>query len=165
MADAAAIEQPSLSAYKTAAVPAPKGRTHFKLRAPLLDEGRSNTHMGKTDNMWATLKVYASGGENTLHAHPREDHMFVIMQGSARFYDDKGAAIEVVRHEGVMLPAGTYYYFYATSEEPLVLLRVGCRATQGDASGRLNIRGEDMPGDSQENKAGPVRIRPGAFFE
>jgi hypothetical protein len=34
-----------------------------------------------------------------------------------------------------------------------------------DASGRLNIRGETMPGDSKENKRVPVVYRDGEFFE
>ncbi len=107
-------------------------RSHFKMRVPLLDEGRSNHAMAKTDNMWATVKVYASGGENGLHTHPNEDHCFVILQGSARYFDAEGDFIDVARHEGVMLPAGVYYHFHATSKEPLVLLRIGCRARPGD---------------------------------
>src|ERR1700731_3942937 len=87
-------------------------RTHFKLRVPLLDEGRSNHHVAKTDNMWVTVKVYASGGENGLHTHPREDHCFVVLQGSARYYDPEGGHIDVVKNEGIMLPAGAYYYFH-----------------------------------------------------
>jgi hypothetical protein len=46
-----------------------------------------------------------------------------------------------------------------------VLVRVGCRAGPQDASGRLNIRGEPMPGDSKENKRVPVVVRDGEFFE
>jgi hypothetical protein len=34
-----------------------------------------------------------------------------------------------------------------------------------DASGRLDIRGEPMPGDSKENKRVPVVVRDGEFFE
>jgi mannose-6-phosphate isomerase-like protein (cupin superfamily) len=164
MAEAATQEKPTLASYKTDAVPRGADRTFFKLRAPLLDEGRSNHPLAKTANMWATLKIYASGGENGLHTHPREDHCFVVMQGSARYYDAEGGHQDVGQHEGIMLPAGAYYYFHATSEEPLVLLRVGCRANSGDPSGRLNIRGEDMPGDSPENKQVPVKIKAGAFF-
>ena len=64
-----------------------------------------------------------------------------------------------------MLPAGAYYWFEAISEEPLVLLRVGCRVGAQDPGGRLNIRGEPMPGDSKENKRVPVVYRDGEFFE
>ena len=58
--------------------------TIYTMTAPLLDEGRSNTPLSHTGNMWATLKVYASGGENGLHAHTNEDHTFVVLTLTAR---------------------------------------------------------------------------------
>ena len=142
-----------------------KQPSFFKMRAQLLDKGRTNTLMAKTDNMWATLKVYASGGENGLHTHPNEDHTFIVLQGKARYYDADGGQVDVGRHEGIMLPAGAYYWFEAISKEPLVLIRIGCRVGASDGSGRLNIRGEAMPGDSKENKRVPVVYRDGEFFE
>src|SRR6476646_8862000 len=125
-------------------------RSFFKLRAQMLEQGRTNTLLARTDNMWATLKVYASGGENGLHAHPNEDHTFIVLQGKARYYDADGNTTDVGRHEGIMLPAGEYYWFEAISKEPLVLVRIGCRVGNGDGGGRLNIRGEPMPGGSSE---------------
>ena len=142
-----------------------KKPSFFKMRAQMLDQGRTNTALARTDNMWATLKVYASGGENALHTHPHEDHTFIVLQGSARYYDADGGHTDVGKHQGIMLPAGAYYWFEATSKEPLVLVRVGCRAGPQDASGRLNIHGEPMPGDSKENKRVPVVVREGEFFE
>ena len=142
-----------------------KAAKFYKLRAQLLEQGRTNTLLARTDNMWATLKVYASGGENGLHAHPHEDHTFVVLQGRARYYDADGGHTDVGKHEGILLPAGAYYWFEAISEEPLVLVRIGCRVGVRDASGRLNIRGEPMPGDSKENKRVPVVYRDGEFFE
>ena len=136
----------------------------FKMRAQMLEKGRTNTPLARTDNMWATLKVYASGGENGLHTHPNEDHTFVVLQGKARYYDADGGHTDVGKHEGIMLPAGAYYWFEAISQEPLVLLRIGCRVA-GDGGGRLNIRGEPMPGESKENKRVPVVYREGEFFE
>ncbi len=138
--------------------------TLFKLAAPLLDQGRSNTQLAHTSNMWATLKVYASGGENGLHTHPNEDHTFVVMQGRARYYGPDGVIGERGPLEGIMLPAGAYYWFEAISDEPLVILRVGCRVGQQDPGGRLNIRGEVMAGESAENKQQPVKVREGAYF-
>ena len=137
----------------------------FKLRAQLLEQGRSDTTVARTDNMVARLKVYASGGENGLHTHPNEDHMFVILQGSARFRDETGATTDVARNEGIMLPAGAYYWFEATSGEALVLLRVGCKTPTRAPVSRLNIKGEAMPGDSKENKRVPVVVKDGAWFE
>jgi mannose-6-phosphate isomerase-like protein (cupin superfamily) len=138
--------------------------TTFRLHAQLLDQGRSNTHLAETDNMWATLKVYASGGENGLHTHPNEDHMFVIMQGTARFFGPNDETVDLGRYQGIMLPAGAYYKFQSTSEEPLVLMRVGCQAGAQDPAGRLNIAGEPMPGDSADNGRVPVIPRPNAYF-
>jgi mannose-6-phosphate isomerase-like protein (cupin superfamily) len=147
--------------------PKAEGRkaSFYKLRAQMLEQGRTNTPLARTDNMWATLKVYASGGENGLHTHPNEDHTFVVLQGSARYYDADGRTTDVGRHEGIMLPAGAYYWFEATGQEPLVLLRIGCRAAAKDTGARLNIQGEAMPGDSKENKRVPVVYRDGELFE
>ena len=115
--------------------------------------------------MWVILKTYAADGENGFHAHPNEDHTFLVLQGKARYYDADGGYTDVGKHEGIMLPAGAYYWFEAISKEPLVLIRIGCRVGQQDASGRLNVRGEPMPGDSKENKRVPVVYRDGEFFE
>src|SRR5258708_24958809 len=142
-----------------------KKPSFFKMRAQMLEKGRTNTALARTENMWATLKVYASGGENGLHTHPNEDHTFIVLQGSARYYDADGGHTDVGKHEGIMLPAGAYYWFEATSKEPLVLVRIGCRVGAQDASGRLNIPRQAMPGDSKEDKRVPVVVRDGEFFE
>jgi len=71
--------------------PTMKQPSFYKMRAQLLEQGRTNTLLARTDNMWATLKVYASGGENGLHMHPHEDHTFVVLQGKARYYDATAA--------------------------------------------------------------------------
>src|SRR5437763_4674426 len=136
----------------------------FTLRTQLLDQGRTDKEVARTDNMWARIKVYGSGGENALHCHPREDHMFVVMEGSARFYDAEGGHRDLGRHEGIMLPAMVYYWFEATSQEPLVMMRIGSRTGAGSAGGRLNIKGEPMAGNSEANKTVPVIYRDGAFF-
>ena len=142
-----------------------KKPSFFKMSAQMLEQGRTNTLMSRTDNMSVILKVYASGGENGLHTHPNEDHTFLVLQGKARYYDADGGYRDVGKHEGIMLPAGAYYWFEAISEEPLVLVRIGCRTGSQDPDGRLNIRGEPMPGDSKENKQEPVVYREGEFFE
>src|SRR3981189_1346088 len=95
-----------------------KKPSFFKMRAQLLDQGRTNTALARTENMWATLKVYASGGENGLHTHPNEDHTFIVLQGSARYYDADGGHTDVGKHEGIMLPAGAHYWFEAISKGP-----------------------------------------------
>lgn len=137
----------------------------FSLKTQLVSEGRSVNPLAETENMWAWIKVYASGGENTLHAHKNEDHMFVVLDGKATFFGPNGEEREVGRNEGLMLPANSIYRFCCTSEEPLVLLRVGTRAHEGDLRDRIGVDGLPLPGSSKKNKFKPPVYREGAFFE
>ena len=140
-------------------------RTVFKMRTQMVDQGRTQTTLADTGNMTVHIKVYASGGENGLHTHPNEDHVFLIMQGKARYFDADGGHIDVGKHEGIMLPAGAYYWFESIGGEPLVLMRVGGKVADGDIRARLNIRGEPMAGNTEENKRVPTVLRANAFFE
>jgi len=128
----------------------------FQLKAQLPKLGRTNVPMAASKKMWITLKTYAHDGENELHAHPNEDHMFVVLQGQANFRGPDGEEKTIGKHEGVLLPHGTFYWFKAVTEEPLVMVRVGCAAFDAaDRSkhGRINIDGKPMAGDSAENKS------------
>ncbi len=127
--------------------------TFFKLEAQLPRQGRTDTPVAASDKMWVVLKTYAQDGENELHAHPNEDHVFVVLQGQASFRGPRGEERTIGVNEGVLLPHGTFYWFKAVGEEPLVLLRVASAAFEGvDRHGRINVQGEPMPGDSAENK-------------
>ena len=137
----------------------------FKVRGQMLSQGRTDAMLAATDNLTLRLKVYASGGENELHAHPTEDHAFIILQGAARFYGPDGEIMELRPNEGIMMPRGNLYKFNATSEEPLVLLRVGGPNTRKQmAPRRINVNGDEMRGDSKENKKVPVIFKDGEFF-
>lgn len=130
----------------------------FKLRAQMLKQGRSTDLVSSTDNMRVHIKVYASGGENGLHNHTDEDHFHLVLEGSARFFGPRGEEVECNKYEGIMLPAGAFYRFYATSDEPLVLLRVGAKAPPTADCERINIYGDPIPTDSAEN--GRVEVIP-----
>ena len=83
-------------------------------------------------------------GENGLHAHPNEDHTFIVLQGEATFYGPNGETRTIGKNEGVLLPHG---------DEPLVMARIGAAAFDGvDRHGRINPDGSEMRGDSLENK-------------
>lgn len=134
----------------------------FNTRFPLLSGGRDNTRVARTGQMIVTGKVYAEGGENALHTHTREDHMFFILDGQATFHDEEGAETVLGRHEGVLLPAGAYYWFQSTGSSNLVMLRIGCRAEPPEelvvAAGegtRIGIDGHALPGSDPRNKKTP----------
>ena len=137
----------------------------FKLRGQMLSQGRTDSMLAATDDLTLRLKVYASGGENELHAHPTEDHAFIVLQGSALFYGPDGEIVELGANEGMMMPAGNFYKFNATSEQPLVLLRIGGpNHKKQKPPYRINIKGEEMRGDSKENKKVEVIFKDGEFF-
>ena len=130
--------------------------TFFALEAQLPTQGRTNIPMAASDNMWVVLKTYASGGENELHAHPHEDHTFVLLQGRAKFHGPAGETKIIGPNEGVLLPHGTFYWFHVCSEEPLVMVRIGAGDGAGDRFGRIDSDGKTMEGDDPRNKQVPV---------
>ena len=137
----------------------------FSLKTQMVTDGRSVNPLAETENLWAWVKVYASGGENTLHAHNNEDHLFVILQGRAIFHGPNDEKKELGRNEGIMLPAGALYNFTCVSENPLVLLRVGARANEGDLRDRVGIDRMALPGGSKKNKFKAPVYADGIFFE
>ncbi len=136
----------------------------YRLRTPLMKEGRLDTVLSETDHMQVRIKCYAAGGENALHAHAGEDHTFVILQGQARFWGPDGEIATLGRNEGIMLPRGCYYRFESCADEPLVLLRVGARFEKVEVP-RVTPDGRPIPGGSAENKTVPPIVMEGAFYE
>lgn len=118
MDDAKAIERRPAPAVDNAVV--------FSMRnLPLLEQGTTYDPLSTAENLWLSMKVYASGGENALHSHGGEDHAFIVMQGKATFTFGDGRTQVVGVHEGVMIPKDVKYKFEADVAENLVLLRVG----------------------------------------
>ena len=137
----------------------------FALRAQLPEQGRTNQVMAASSQLNVVLKTYASGGENELHAHTNEDHMFVVMQGSATFYGPGDEFRVVNLHEGVVLPRGVLYRFVANGPEPLVLLRVGAVIDPSkDPLARIDDKGLDFDGYAQSNHEVPCVLSKDRWF-
>ena len=153
------------------------GTTKFSLRGtPLLAAGSTMDLVGKAPCLWAHLKVYSEGGENGVHAHPYEDHLFLVLAGEATFIDDAGTETVVGVHEGMVVPRSTYYAFHSSGEGNLVLLRVGSPADsslieEGEQEEHLGIPASvvariGVQPLSADNKTGAVPgvPIPGQFF-
>ena len=139
---------------------APKAQT-FRLKTPLLSQGRTNKVLAQTELLKLRIKVYAEGGENGLHTHHDEDHAFIILQGQATFHDEAGNATVVNKYEGIMLPKGAYYYFSSTGDENLVLLRAGA-GRKPEGGYRLGTHGRPLTREENKHITGvPI---PGEFF-
>jgi mannose-6-phosphate isomerase-like protein (cupin superfamily) len=124
----------------------------YRVKTQLLSKGRTKELLAKTpDGMTVWIKCYAQGGENALHAHPGEDHTFVILMGKARFFGKDGEISELGRNEGIMIPRGAFYRFESCGDEPLVLLRIGTENEKLPVP-RIDPQGEPLPGKSKANK-------------
>lgn len=124
----------------------------FQLRTQLPAAGRSDLPMAATERMTVILKSYAEGGENEIHAHPHEDHVFVVLQGQASFHGPSDELKVANVYDGVVLPAGTFYRFVSSGDVPLVMLRVGCAEEGSDIFARIRLDGEPLPANSTANR-------------
>ncbi len=132
----------------------PKAQT-FDIKVPLLSDGRSDRVLARTETVQIRGKVYAQGGENTLHAHTRQDHTFFILGGQATFHDEEENITVLGKNEGILLPAGAYYWFQSTGDENLVLLRFAGKMDETLGDDRVDIDGNPFPGSDPANKPIP----------
>jgi mannose-6-phosphate isomerase-like protein (cupin superfamily) len=137
----------------------------FHLTAQLPKQGRTNQVYGATPNMSVVLKTYANGGENELHAHGNEDHVFLVLQGSAVFFGPKNEERRVKKNDCVLIPRGALYRFTADEgAEPLVMARVGAAVDSSkDVLARVSADGLPFDGYSEGNKETPVILGPHWF--
>ena len=138
----------------------------FHMRAKLPKKGRGATLLAATERMWVNLKTYAEGGENTLHAHTNEDHVFIVLQGEAVFSGADGEVATLGKNQGILLPQGVAYYFHAVEGEPLVILRMGTIIDpERPPFERKGLDGKDVPASSKANKSEPTVFYTDRFFE
>ena len=121
----------------------------FKLKTAQITGGRSHTPLAKTDHMTIGLNYYAPGRKNKLHTHPGEDHMFVVMDGQATFYNKEHQATVLNKGEGIMLPEHHYYYFQSTGDKPLALFRVSAKKSKPKV---LRVDAEGNQRTEEENE-------------
>ena len=143
------------------------GPTCFKLRCRLPDTGRVDIPIAATDRLNLVLKAYASGGENTVHAHTAEDHAFVILQGEATFFGRPGDPTATIRkHEGILIPNGVFYKFKAGEGEQLVLLRVSAvlPGTSLDEDDTIDLKGRPLDSYSKQNHEVPITYSGRRYF-
>jgi mannose-6-phosphate isomerase-like protein (cupin superfamily) len=137
-----------------------------QLRTQLVSEGHTRHLLAETDLMTLRIHCYAPGiGENALHSHTKEDHIFLVLEGTAQFNTGKDGKkiLNASKHQAVVLPAGCYYQFFNSGNTPLVMARIGAGLDKHDM--RLNPDGTPIPGRTQEQGAAKPVLIEGAFFE
>lgn len=156
-------------------------RLRFSMRnLPLLEDGATMDLLGLSPMLWAHSKVYSSGGENALHSHDIEDHVFLVLQGEAEFHFEDGSSARVRAYEGVTVPRGTRYRFKADEAHGnLVMFRVGAALVKDSSDlhpkfgipneamqSRSDTQGRHAAGDAKRNgvAARPTIFKAGAYF-
>ena len=138
----------------------------FPIKARLPKQGRTNQVLGATTHMSVVLKTYASGGENEIHAHSNEDHVFVILQGGAVFFGPKDERKEAHKNDCILIPRNAFYRFHALEEEPLVMLRIGAAIDPAkDVLARIDLDGAPFDGHSEKNKEVPLILEEDKWFK
>jgi quercetin dioxygenase-like cupin family protein len=135
------------------------------LRTQFVSAGHTKRLLAETGMMTMHVHCYGpKGGENGLHAHTEEDHIFVCLQGEALFRGLDGPLPALKKNQAIFLPRGCFYSFSNETDEPCVLLRFGA-GPEGYASDRIDPRGRPIAGRAKQAGAlKPVPIE-GAFFE
>ena len=106
--------------------------------------GRKSFPMALTNNVVSTVQVFEKGVHNNLHTHLTEDGYWLVLGGRARFHGEGDTIIaDLGKLEGVLLPAGTKYWFEGISDEPLEILRVNYRVREGP---RHAVNEAEVPG-------------------
>jgi mannose-6-phosphate isomerase-like protein (cupin superfamily) len=166
---------------QTATASTTADKLRFSMRnTPLLEGGATMELIGLAPMLWAHNKVYSTGGENALHSHDIEDHVFLVLQGEATFYFGDGSTTQVRQYEGVTIPRNTLYRFHANEAGGnLVLFRVGAAAIKDSSdldpkfhiprealNSRSDSSGQYAAGDAKKNGVAsqPTVFKPGAFF-
>lgn len=138
----------------------------FRMRTQLVDRGNTELPLAVGDNLWIKIKVYAQGGENHLHAHPYQDHSFIVLDGKACFHGPRGERKTLNPNDGIFLPAGSYYWFEQIGKIPLVVLRLGACKPGGHPDTRVMPDGtwQVRRGRAEVFKSKDVAYRKGAFY-
>jgi len=106
-----------------------------QLKTQLVKEGHTRYMLAETDLMSLRIHCYAPGiGENALHAHTKEDHIFVVLDGTAQFTTgrDGKTVVTASKNHAIVLPAGCYYQFCNSGTAPLVMARIGAGSDKAD---------------------------------
>ena len=135
----------------------PQAQTFDLKKLELLSQGRTTEILAQSDMVTITGKVYAEGGENALHTHAKQDHGFLVVAGEATFHDENDQLRVCGQFEGILLPAGSFYWFQSTGDTNLVMMRFAGELAPGQNTpdrrdDRVALDGHQLLGDSLENK-------------
>ena len=97
----------------------------FAYHKPDTDRPKTIVWLARTDHLFADVQLVNQGGETNLHSHSHLDGFWFVLSGQARFYGEGNRILgEPRKHEGILLPRGTKYWFESVGPEPLEILQI-----------------------------------------
>lgn len=97
----------------------------FTCDRPTEDREKVMNMLCLSDLLEADIQLVREGGANNLHYHTGQDGFFLVLDGSARFYDENEDVIaELDEREGILIPHGFRYWFEKAGDEPAEILHV-----------------------------------------
>jgi mannose-6-phosphate isomerase-like protein (cupin superfamily) len=137
----------------------------LNLRTQLVSAGHTKDLLAEANGVTFHIHCYGpKGGENGLHAHINEDHIFVVLQGAAQFSGVNGPLPVLRKNQALMLPKGCFYSFSNEGNEPLVMIRFGATDDRLPG-GRLDPDGKPIPGRGKQAGSKPPVFIENAFYE
>lgn len=115
----------------------------------LLASGQSRHTLAVGKRLISHGMVIAEGGENTMHAHYDEEHVFLVLSGHAHFaFVAPQKPILLTPLQGILIPAGCFYSFCSTGTDNLTFVRVG--TARDSNTKRVGLDGQELRGKSSE---------------
>ncbi len=88
--------------------------------------GRIACHLAGTDSTRAIVEVLDPGWSGSLHYHPNQDGIWLVLKGHVRFHGPNGIVRgEFGPLEGILQPQNTRYWFEVIGDEEVWLLQIG----------------------------------------
>jgi mannose-6-phosphate isomerase-like protein (cupin superfamily) len=104
------------------------------------DKPKQLTWLAKTDLLNVLVQTVRDGGENNLHYHVNADQCYFVLRGRVRFHGpDDSVYGEFGPQEGIVIPAGTRYWFEKVGVEDLDILQSLGRDRSKPENGRVNL--------------------------
>lgn len=108
--------------------------------ADLPDGHKIHVKLAGTDSCRASVQILIKGGDNNLHYHPNMDLIYMVLQGQIEFYGPGDKLLGVYgKHEGLMLPENSRYWFKSIGDEEAHLLQIAGYPRGAKASKRIPV--------------------------
>jgi len=134
-----------------------------KIHPQLLEEGKSLEMLLRGEVVNFMVQVLASGGETNLHSHSGSEEIWLVLSGQATFYTTGDEIAGVMnKNEALYVPANAPYWFESTSDENLVMLRIGAKVSTEDK--RTDHTPRNFPLSTEPGGRIPPVYKEGVFF-